>query len=283
VGRRRKKNPGMELVFAMLAFVWALAKLLLLGVVGVSLFLVKAISSHPKKKPEPKKNKEQKAIEANQSWINERWALATEEEKGKKSGRFPSWYFDKPTAFQIDKLLELDIHSSDSWTKGQASDVIGLFSVADLDDEEVLRFFGVNLKGMNQSKARHVVGVIFSSDENKERWESRPPSNMQKAFCKLFELKKPRGINSKDLEAIISQHYDELDVDNQCRWDCFESTYTDLNNPDEWPEPDEFTPKFRRTSFTRYFKAVETLRNEGTDLDVLDVDLLIEHLYEKLA
>ena len=79
----------MELVFAMLTFVWALAKLLLLCVVGVSSFLVKAMSSRANKKPEPKKTEEQKAIDANEAWLNERWALATEEEKGKNLDDFP--------------------------------------------------------------------------------------------------------------------------------------------------------------------------------------------------
>lgn len=211
MGRRSKKNPAIDLIAALLSLAWLLAKLLLRIVVGLfSLFFGKK-GKRRNNASGPKKPKNQRIVEANEDWINERWALAAQEEKGDKSGLFPEWYFDETTKFQAAKLLELGIHPSETWTKGQTSDVIGLFSLADLDDEEFLRFFAVDLKGMNQSKARHHVATLLLDAENKKRWDLRPPSNMQKALCKLFGMKIPRGISHKDLTKLMNDFYDELD------------------------------------------------------------------------
>ena len=283
MGRRSKKNPVLDLIAGLLSVAWLLAKLIFKIVAGIVSLLAGKKGKRKKKISEPKKPKNQRIVEANEDWINERWALAAQEEEGEKSGLFPKWYFDEMTEFQALKLFELGIQPTDEWTKGQTSDVIGLFSVADLEDEEVLRFFGVDLKGMNQSKARHLVAALLVDSENKKKWDLRPPSNMQKALCKLFGLKIPKGINHKDLAALMSQFYDQLDDERQQEWDCFESTYEELNDPDNWPEPDEYSPKFRRTSFSRYVKAVAELKEQGSDMSDLDTDLLIEHLYENFA
>ena len=110
-----------------------------------------------------------------EGWLRERWRLAQEqEESGSRNGMFPVWYFHKATEAQLDRLDLLDVLCDRSTlTKGQASDLIGMFEQPSKDELAVLEFFRVPARGWKKTRVRHEIAKLFQDSANVQAWESR--------------------------------------------------------------------------------------------------------------
>jgi hypothetical protein len=94
------------------------------------------------------------------AWLSSRWAEANRHNDDGDTKTFPSWFFDAATERQLNLLKEKDLSlSGGQLSRGQASDVIGLFFPVEEADKEVLRFFKVPTKGLNQTTARAEVAM----------------------------------------------------------------------------------------------------------------------------
>src|SRR5687767_12600157 len=88
-------------------------------------------------------------------WLSSRWSEAKRQLEAGDLKSFPSWYFDEVTERQAELLASKGINLPDGpVSKGQASDLIGLFFPVDEEDKAVLKFFKVPTKGLNQTTAR---------------------------------------------------------------------------------------------------------------------------------
>ena len=114
--------------------------------------------------------------ENEEGWLRDRWKLAKEqEESGSHDGMFPDWYFDQATESQLDRLDLLDVLCDRSaLTKGQASDLIGMFEPPGSGEVAILEFFGVSTQGWKRTRVRHEIAKIFRDPANIKAWEERP-------------------------------------------------------------------------------------------------------------
>jgi hypothetical protein len=68
------------------------------------------------------------------------------------------------------RIKKIGLHISDTKiTKGQASDLIGLFEPPDDKDIEILKTHNIALEEMNQTKAREIVAKILKEPEKINR------------------------------------------------------------------------------------------------------------------
>ncbi len=169
------------------------------------------------------------------AWLEDRWKLAeTQREKG-SSGMFPRWYFDQATERQLAKLDELGVPvKRRGLTKGQASDLIGIHEPPEEASLEVLRFFKVATRGMNETKARHEVALIFADEAKARAWKNRPASEIQKAFLAFFDLKHEKGITHAEASVVISNQESALAEKKDPlldEWEAFEEIIDELADP----------------------------------------------------
>lgn len=151
--------------------------------------------------------REERILNENMSWLEERWMFARKERDAGEFKVIPHWFFDESTDRQRQKIEELGLNLNRGRpTKGELSDIIGLFEPIEEGDEKVLKFFKVPLQGMNQSKSRYQVAKLFAEQKNIEAWKSRPASPMQKEFYRFFNLKTPQGLTHEETSRFINEY-----------------------------------------------------------------------------
>lgn len=199
----------------------------------------------------------------NKEWIADRWRLAEQHRQAGDKGIFRDWYFDPATDRQKERLKKEGYNKIPSGlTKGQASDLIGLTEPADDRNLDVLKFFKVSTKGMNQTKAQHEVVSLFQDPEKVQAWESRPPAQMQRECAKFFGIKLPKGTTAPQAEKLIDDHISEL-ADNDDpkleEWEGFENVVEELSDIEVLREE----LHIKKTSMALIKTALEELRQSG--------------------
>jgi hypothetical protein len=215
---------------------------------------------------------EERILEKNADWLEARWEFARREQAIGAVSTVPKWFFDDATDRQIARLedLGLGVDRRSPPTKGEASDLIGLFEQLDPEDEEVLKFFKVPRRAFNQSKGRHEVAQILADAGNVESWESRPASQMQKEFYRYFSVQTPKGLTHNAAQEYIREHRrsvegrDEQKVDD---WDIYESLFEEINDR-EFREDCEL----KKVSVSLFRSAIAELLSEGNTLSNLEDD-----------
>lgn len=219
-------------------------------------------------------------VENELDWLRERWKLADSHRQSGRDSIFPHWYFDEATDRQKSKLTDLGIETGPDVTKGQASDLIGIYEPADEHDLAVLRFFKCPVKSINQTRARHEVARIFKDPANVRVWEERPPSQEQKEFFKFFGVKPEKGMTAPQAEELIRQHEAKLSENDDPKleeWEACVEIMDELSDPEVRSDYDLKNP-----SRSLIQAALEELKNSGkTYREVADdIDLLIDKLVE---
>ena len=171
-------------------------------------------------------------IKDNLDWLAPRWELA---EKLKQDGdltNFGDWYYKAITDKQSDHLCERTGIRFDDISRGEASDLIGLFRNPDEDNLLILKFFKINCKGKSQTWVRNEVMRLFLDESNKDRWENRPATPIQKEFYVYLETPVPRGLTYTQADLFygeaMAQWDDEAEPDRWVYWDTFESIWEDM-------------------------------------------------------
>ena len=219
-------------------------------------------------------------LSANAGWLQTRWAEANRERESGELKRFPRWFFEPPTEPQLQRIRESGVVPMENLTKGQASDIIGLLEPVEQENEDILRFFKVPVKGMNQSRARHEVAQLLADPEKHQAWHQRPAEMLQKEFYRFFDLKVPSRLTYMDAERTIREHREQLEDANSPlldEWDSFEMICTDLLDADTCETYNLRKPTivFIRAAIDALRKSGRTLTECGDDLQVV-VDKLVE-------
>jgi len=215
-------------------------------------------------------------------WIENRWKLAELQQQAGLAGMFPKWYFDEATERQLNKLDELGVSVSKrkKITKGQASDLIGMHEPAEKDSLEILRFFKVPTRDMNQTKARHEIALIFDDEVKVKAWKNRQPSQIQKEFFMFFGIKPEKGMTHTEASGLISNHESALAEKEDPKldeWEAFEEIIDELSDSD-FREDYEI----KKPSVTLIKNALAGLQKEGKSYrDAADeIDLVIDKMIE---
>lgn len=207
----------------------------------------------------------------NEAWLKERWQLIDSSTEEFVDG----WYFDEPTEFQLKRLEEYGLLLTDkSLTKGQVSDLIGLYVKPDEHEAEILKFFKIPLKGLNQTQARHQISLLFQGADNKLQWDNRPASAIEKEFYRLFG--KPVPKNLTHLQALKDQNEAELSEEEDDEWDYFCSVWEELCDRETREDYE-----LKKPSLAKYRTAWNAAKQEADSIDELsDPGLIAEKLIE---
>ncbi|ARO87959.1 hypothetical protein EBAPG3_009370 [Nitrosospira lacus] len=154
--------------------------------------------------------------------------------------------------------------------KAETSDVIGLLLPVEESDKQVLRFFKVPIKGLNQTTARAEVAKLQADPEKAAAWDQRPAEAIQKEFYKFFGVKVPRGLTHIAAADYIGKHQQTLDSQQLDDWSSYRSILGDLLDKDT-----RDCYYIKKPSVATIRAAIEALRQSGMSLSDLEGDLEI--------
>ena len=217
---------------------------------------------------------EQKTFDANISWLTERWTQALAKRTANEQQVVPDWFFDPVTERQVEYLRRLSVDlRGHALTKGQASDVIGLFHPIDDGDEDVLKFFKLSMADMNQTKGREAAAQLLNDPIRNQAWHARPATPIQREYYRFMSLPHPKELTYEQAETTMRK----LNQDQEKRieeWDAFESGWLDLSDADTRAEYD-----IKKPSLAKYRNAWDELRPESIVSENLpDLDAITEKL-----
>jgi len=204
--------------------------------------------------------------------------------KQNPSDLFPHWYFDVPTEAQLKRLESEEIRPFAGMTKGQASDLIGTTEPVEEEDLEALQHFNRPLRGMNQTRARHELALLFQDPANRESWEQRPPSSRLKEKCRFLGVKLSTGMTHKAADSALQSKYMALEEAGDplaARFDGYVDVLTEFDDP-VFREDYEI----KKPSPTQIRAAIEALvadkASEGATWDSVctETDKIAERLLE---
>lgn len=257
-----------------MGFFWLVA----LGVVGyfvLKAYLRSASSSQPKGTTAGPGRRPRRAGGDIPDWVQERWDMAQRVGVG---DMFPAWYFEQMSEYQARRLEEDGRKYSGDLTKGQASDLIGLGEQPDEDDREVLRFFKMPLRGMNETRARHEIALLFQDAANRKAWDDRPATTRQREFFRFFGLKPGVGLLKRDADQQIAERLKQARQSGDPladQWQTYDAILDDFDDPDFREGYD-----IRKPGASAVRKAIDALLAEGRTWDDLDSDSVAERLLE---
>jgi len=246
-------------------------------IIVIICFYASGRKTNPKKHTKQQQNSKSTRKEMEYlPFLQERWGNISEQQVNSTSKSIPSWFYDDATERQLNYLSELGVSiSGGEPTKGQASDLIGLFHEADQPDRDVLKFFGKANEAANQSVARILAADQLQDPTNLEVWEARPADAIEKEFLRFFSHKIPKGLTSKEAQEIqstIMETAKDTQVDLWCE---FESIWEELSDPETRADY-----HIKKPSLTKYRNTWSELEKEVSDNNDIDLDTICEKLFE---
>jgi hypothetical protein len=224
---------------------------------------------------EPERTDAEKLFDDHIGWLTERW---TEIQRKWEAGEPPgvaAWFFDNVTGAQLAKLKTAGIALKDNRaTKGQASDLIGLFEPTEIEHDDLLKFFKKPPAKLNQTTARYEVAKILADPQKVESWEERPATALQRECYRFLKIKPPRNLSRTAAIEFMRNH---SNVDNEL-WregEIYEYLYDEIDNED-FREDHEI----KKVSLQVYRSAIEELQKAGKKLEDLEADIVIEKILE---
>jgi len=241
--------------------------------IAVIVFFVAILWLWARSSPEKERSmtKSERTFLDNKEWLEQRWATINAD----ANNLVEAWYFDEPTELQFNRLAEDGLSISDkALTKGQVSDLIGLFVKPDDHEKEILKFFKIPLKGFNQTQARHQIAVLLQDNEKKKQWEDRPASAIDKEFYRFIGKPVPKTLTHT--QAMKDQADTELSDELEDEWDNYCSVWDELSDKDVREDYE-----IKKPSLAKLRQAWAAAKAEVEDNDDLsDVGLIADKLLE---
>lgn len=212
-----------------------------------------------------KPNKNLLVYHENSEWLHARWNRFEEEKNNEDYKTTDRWFFAEPEEDDLERFDELGF-TSEGWTplRGHMRDLSGLFDKPRPYQLECLKFFKIPRKGLSFTKADEEITLLLSDEENKETWETRPMTKLQKEFFKFYSIEMPKGLNHRTALEFIIKYSDELeeinedDDDYEDEWDYFTSIVEEFDDP-EWRKDEDI----KKVPFSVLRDAIAQLRNDG--------------------
>ena len=232
--------------------------ILLIVVGGATLFLVsnsKRIESESKRKIN---------VDDFQEQIEQALNLPTESEK--------AWQNEPATDALMHDLDERGIYLQQALTKGQAMNVLGLFSPPDGRQVDILKHFNIPYSyKMNQTMAHYLIRELFEDPKKVQEWNNRPPTTTVRQGLLFMQGRLVSGLSHVEAQ----KRLDQLGMEHPQRyqeWKQIDRLFLETNNP-------EIRARFkvRKITWKRFFDSYEALKEVGISPKAMSGEHIIEH------
>ncbi|MCU7934762.1 MAG: hypothetical protein KZQ99_07770 [Candidatus Thiodiazotropha sp. (ex Dulcina madagascariensis)] len=182
-----------------------------------------------------------------------------------------AWQNEPATQAMMQELDERGIWLNRPLTKGQAMNVLGLFSPPDGRQVDILKHFNIPYSfKMNQTMAYYLIRELFSDPQKVAEWNNRPPTTTVRQGLLFMEGRLIRGLTHVKAQAKL----DQLGMDNPTKyqeWKQIDRLFLETNNP-------EIRAKYkvRKIIWKRFFKSYDALKTAGINPHAMCGENIIE-------
>lgn len=199
-----------------------------------------------------------------QEQIEQALSLPAESEK--------AWQNEPATEEQMRELDERGIHLQRELTKGQAMNVLGLFSPPDGRQVDILKHFNIPYSyKMNQTMAHYLIRELFNNPNKVQDWKNRPPTTTVRQGLLFMQGRLVSGLSHIQAQTLL----DKLGMENPERyqeWKQIDRLFLATNNP-------EIRAKYevRKITWKHFFSSYEALKEAGVSPKAMCGENIIEH------
>jgi hypothetical protein len=186
-----------------------------------------------------------------------------------------AWQNEPATEAMLHELAENEIRLDRPLTKGQAMNILGLFTPPDGRQVDILKHFNIPYSfKMNQTMAHYVIREIFSDPKKVEEWNNRPPTTTVRQGLLFMEGKLANGLTHEECQIRL----DQLGMENPERyqeWKQIDRLFLETNNP-------EIRAKFkvRKITWKRFFDTYATMKEAGIHPRVMHGEHIIDFILQ---
>jgi hypothetical protein len=199
-----------------------------------------------------------------QEQIEQALNLPTESEK--------AWQNEPATEAQLRELDERGIYLRRKLTKGQAMNVLGLFSPPDGRQVDILKHFNIPYSyKMNQTMAHYLIRELFDDPKKVEEWHNRPPTTTVRQGLLFMQRRLISGLSHVEAQKLL----DKLGMEQPERyqeWKQIDRLFLEANNPEVRAKY-----KVRKITWKRFFNSYDALKEAGILPKAMSGEHIIEH------
>ncbi len=183
-----------------------------------------------------------------------------------------AWQNEPATDALMRELDERGIYLQQKLTKGQAMNVLGLFSPPDGRQVDILKHFNIPYSyKMNQTMAHYLIRELFEDPKKVREWNNRPPTTTVRQGLLFMQGRLVSGLSHVESQKLL----DKLGMENPERyqeWKQIDRLFLETNNP-------ELRAKFkvRKITWKRFFDSYSALREAGILPKAISGEHIIEH------
>jgi hypothetical protein len=169
-----------------------------------------------------------------------------------------SWQNEQASEALLLELREHGVELNRDLTKGQAMNVLGLFSPPDGRQVDILKHFNIPYSfKMNQTMAHYVIRELFRDPQKVAEWNNRPPTTTVRQGLLFMEGKLVSGLTHMQAQRRLDQVGMENPEQYQ-EWKQIDRLFLEANNP-------EIRAKYevRKITWKRFFESYENLKAAG--------------------
>ncbi len=183
-----------------------------------------------------------------------------------------AWQNEPATEALIRELDEKGIYLQRQLTKGQAMNVLGLFSPPDGRQVDILKHFNIPYSyKMNQTMAHYLIRELFNDPKKVAEWNNRPPTTTVRQGLLFMQGRLVSGLSHVESQKLL----DKLGMEHPERyqeWKQIDRLFLETNNPEI-----RARYKVRKITWKRFFDSYEALKEAGISPRAMSGEHIIEH------
>lgn len=183
-----------------------------------------------------------------------------------------AWQNEPASDALLRELDEKGIYLQQKLTKGQAMNVLGLFSPPDGRQVDILKHFNIPYSyKMNQTMAHYLIRELFEDPKKVAEWHNRPPTTTVRQGLLFMQGRLVSGLSHVESQKLL----DKLGMQHPERyqeWKQIDRLFLETNNP-------EIRAKFkvRKITWKRFFNSYEAIKEAGILPRAMSGEHIIEH------
>jgi hypothetical protein len=183
-----------------------------------------------------------------------------------------AWQNEPATEAQLRELDERGIYLQRKLSKGQAMNVLGLFSPPDGRQVDILKHFNIPYSyKMNQTMAHYLIRELFDDPKKVEEWHNRPPTTTVRQGLLFMQGRLVSGLSHVESQKLL----DKLGMEQPERhqeWKQIDRLFLETNNPEI-----RARYKVRKITWKRFFDSYDALKEAGILPKAMSGEHIIEH------
>ncbi|MCG8059071.1 MAG: hypothetical protein N0C89_06485 [Candidatus Thiodiazotropha endolucinida] len=182
------------------------------------------------------------------------------------------WQNEPATESMLQEMADRGIWLDQKLTKGQAMNILGLFTPPDGRQVDILKHFNIPYSfKMNQTMAYYLIRELFKDPAKVTEWNNRPPTTTVRQGLLFMEGKLISGMTHVEAQSRL----DKLGMERPepyREWKQIDRLFLETNNP-------EVRTKYqvRKITWKRFFESYDAVKATGINPRAMSGEHIIEY------